>query len=260
MNRPVIVALDACVHQIGARTVGPASFRVGPGVVHGLVGRQGSGKTTLVNLVTGRLRPTSGTVRVYGRQPLAEGDEPETAIGFSPDEDLVGALSSTGYWKLRATVLARHGLDDREALDRAAGLAARLSAALSTPPGRGSSGGARRAVQVVGALMHAPPLIVLDEPAAGLDPVSAVTLGRILRDHAAAGAGILIATPDLAWARRFTHTVSVVSAGSVAATRASVQAFGPTPRTVAHDGFWAAADAFVGELDSPEADSESPTD
>ncbi len=258
MTRPVIVELDACVHRFATRTVGPASFRVGPGVVHGLVGRQGAGKTTLVSLVTGRLTPTHGSVRVYGRQPRAEGEEAETAIGFSPDEDLVGALSSTGYWKLRAAVLARHGLDGRAALDSAAGLADRLAVVFSTRPGHNSGSGARRAAQVVGALMHSPPLIVLDEPTSGLDPVSAVTLGQILGEHAAAGAGIVIATPDLAWASRFTHTVSVVSAGSVALARPSAQALGSAPRAVLHDGFWAAAEAFVGELDTPEADSESP--
>lgn len=255
MNPPVIVELDACVHRFATSTVGPASFRVSPGVVHGLVGRQGSGKTTLVRLVTGLLTPTDGTVRVFGRQPRVEGAETEAAIGFSPDEDLVGALSSTDYWRLRATVLARQGFDGRAALDRAVGLADRLAVVLLTPPGHGRGGGERRATQVVGALMHSPPLVVLDDPTTGLDPVSAVTLGQIIGEHAAAGAGIVVATPDFAWARRFTHTVSVVSAGSVAAARPSVQALGALPRAVAHDGFWAAAAAFVGELDTPETDS-----
>ncbi len=243
---PHPVTLTACVHRFPDFTLGPVDLEVSAGRVHGLLGPNGNGKTTIINLAMGLLQPSAGRVAVFGDVPRADGAALYRQIGFSPDaDDLVDELSAPEYWGLIADVLAGPELDRHAALDGAAALADRLSFTPGTQLARGFSHGMRRKTQLVASLMAHPRLIVLDEPTNGLDPISAYALGRTLRERAEAGAAVLVATHDLAWAESFTDVVSIVRGGMVAEAAPTAQVLRPDPQSTLLEGFMAAADALA---------------
>ncbi|MDR3202101.1 MAG: ABC transporter ATP-binding protein [Bifidobacteriaceae bacterium] len=161
------------------------------GRITGLLGPSGHGKTTLVNIVVGASRMTSGHGAVLG-QPLPPA-KVKRQIGFMPQSDAVYD-DLTGEQNLRYFG-ALHGLDSKalgEAIPRA--LAA---VSLASQPRKlvgAYSGGMKRRLSLAIALLHSPRLLVLDEPTVGLDPVHRIRLWTTFRELTAAGATLLITT------------------------------------------------------------------
>jgi ABC-2 type transport system ATP-binding protein len=188
------------------------SIAIEPGTIHGLLGPNGSGKTTCLHLVTGLLEPDGGTVLV-GDADVATPSS-RRLFGFAPDDlPLPGALTGREYLAVHD---ALRGRDDRA---RAAELAdlLRVADALDRPVGDYSHG-MRRKLQLVAAVMHDPLLLVLDEPFRGLDPESAVALRALLVAFARAGRAVLVATHDLLRAHRDCDVVTILERGSVVAS------------------------------------------
>jgi ABC-2 type transport system ATP-binding protein len=142
------------------------SFNVEKGEVIGLLGRNGAGKTTLIRLVMGMLVPGGGTVRVFGMDPRENAVEVKRRIGYvAEDQEL------PGFMKVREVVsMYRHlfaGWDEAMAAD--------LIAKFELPPDRkikDLSRGQARQVALLCAVSHRPDLLILDEPAGGLDPAA----------------------------------------------------------------------------------------
>jgi ABC-2 type transport system ATP-binding protein len=142
------------------------NLRLAPGESYGLVGRNGAGKTTALRLVMGMLRPTSGTVRVFGLDPFAEPEKAKVRVGFlAEDQEFPTALTPADLFRLHQDLFPSWSVDLATALTRKLGLPAgrRL---------RDLSKGQRRQAGLVCAVAHRPALLVLDEPAGGLDPVT----------------------------------------------------------------------------------------
>lgn len=193
---------DLVVHHGGTAALDGVSVTVEPGAIGAVVGGDGAGKTTLLRTLVGRLSPSAGTVR-------------------RPPRHRIGAMvAPSGVWDdLTVTehvefVAAAHGLAGAGLADRVdellgrAGLErarARTAAALS--------GGMRRKLAVVLALLHEPDLVVLDEPTTGVDPVSRAELWRLIGHAAASGAAVLLATSYLDEAER-AGTVLVLHDGA----------------------------------------------
>jgi ABC-type multidrug transport system ATPase subunit len=164
------------------RALDGVSLRVARGEICALIGPNGSGKSTLLKLAAGLLRPTGGSCRRRAAR-----------IGYLPEQLALPAGETASAW---LTALARiQGGAAAAAADEAQRALARvgLGGAVSRPLG-GLSRGMRQRVALAQALLGAPELLLLDEPAAGLDPHGVEMLARVLREESARGAGVVVTT------------------------------------------------------------------
>jgi ABC-2 type transport system ATP-binding protein len=193
----------------GVEVLRELNLAVGAGEVTALLGPNGAGKTTAVGLLTGRLRPDSGTARLFGLDPARPAGRARMGVMLQaaglPDtlsvEELV-TLQSGYYRDARpaAETLEIAGLSD---------LATRRCGSLS--------GGQARRVQYALAICGRPDLLVLDEPTAAMDQMSRHSLWETVREAAASGAGVLLTSHDLAEADALADRVLVMNGGRIVA-------------------------------------------
>jgi ABC-2 type transport system ATP-binding protein len=175
------------------------SLSVGHGEMFGVIGPDGAGKTTMLRLVCGLLRPASGTVRIFGADPFRAHRTAATTIGYLPQRfSLYGDLSIDENIEFFAQLHGvSHFADRRTRLLDLTGLTPfrdRLAERLS--------GGMKQKLALACTLVHEPPLLVLDEPTTGVDPVSRREFWKLLAEFLAQGLTILLATPYLDEAER----------------------------------------------------------
>jgi ABC-2 type transport system ATP-binding protein len=217
------VAIEArdLVRRFGARVaVDGVTLRVEPGEAFGLLGANGAGKTTFIRLVTGYLLPSAGSVRVDGLSPALAPRAVHARIGYVAETSrLYPELRVRGFLRFAggARGLAGAALDAAlaDTLERfeLRAVAGRLVGNLSK--------GYQQRVSLAQAFLHDPPLVIVDEPTAGLDPLQQAEV----RDVLAALRGrrtLLLCTHDLAEARALTSRVAILSQGRLVAC-------GPTP-------------------------------
>jgi len=192
--------------------VGDVSFAIEPGVT-GLLGHNGAGKSTAIRLATGLAHPDEGTVRVLGEDPTRSGAA-RAAIGLVPDGDgLWSGLSALGFVEACARL---RGVDDpREAARRALGEVELLDVADRDV--RGFSQGMRQRVKIAQALVHAPRVLILDEPLNGLDPGQREAAMALLRRLAAEGTAVLFSSHVLGEVERVADRVLVLVNGRLVA-------------------------------------------
>lgn len=182
------------------------SFRTEPGRVSAVVGGDGAGRTTLLRCLAGALAPGSGQVR--RPEPMRVGYL-SAGSGTYPD------LSVDENLSFRASV---YHLRSAEARERSAELAERAGLAGARDRLAGQlSGGMRQKLGVIGAMLHRPDLLVLDEPTTGVDPVSRADLWWLIARAAADGAAVVVATSYLDEAER-AWDVLALDAGRVLAS------------------------------------------
>jgi ABC-2 type transport system ATP-binding protein len=212
------------------------SLRLRAGEIVGLVGSNGSGKTTMLRMLAGILKPDEGHGQVLGFDLVKEAAEIRGCISYmSQALSLYVDLSVFENLRFRAQV---YGLSSPRAAAGAAIVNFELAEFAQTAAGRLSGGWARR-LQLAAALIHSPRLVLLDEPTAGLDAVSRHDVWRRIGSLAAAGAGVIVSTHDLAEAERCSYA-ALLSEGKIVATG--------TPGQIARS---ASAGAFL--LSGPEA-------
>lgn len=194
----------------------------------GLIGPNGSGKSSLLRVCAGLL-PCSGSLRVAGIDPRSDPLAARARFGMAVDP----ARLPEGLRVQQCIELVAHlrGLDADDVarageLAGALGLSPWLDAEVAT-----CSLGTRQKLCVVLALLGDPPLLLLDEVFNGLDPVAAWQLKTLLRERAAAGAGVLLTTHDLAGAEREFDRVILLIEGRIAAhwSRPALDALGNQP-------------------------------
>ena len=207
----------------GRRVVDDASLTIAPGEVVGLVGCNGSGKTTLIRAALGLVRPAAGEAKIGG-DPVSALTLAERAkrVGYLPQERTVG-------WNLPAWRVAALGAPLRPpAAARVLALEALGRAGAAHLADRGVldlSGGERAKVLLARLLATRAPLLVADEPVAGLDPAAQIQTLEILRAHAASGGAVLTTLHDLRAAARYCDRVVVMAAGRVIATEGADRVF-----------------------------------
>ncbi|HEY7145936.1 MAG TPA: ABC transporter ATP-binding protein [Streptosporangiaceae bacterium] len=192
------------------------SLRVGPGEIAGLVGHNGAGKTTFVEIVSGLIRPDAGPVSVGGidvtRSPRAAG----RLLGVSPQEQgLYVSATVADNLRLFAALAGLRRRALRQAVDQVAA-ELQLTDVLGQRAGL-LSGGQRRRAQAATALVGGAPLLLLDEPTAGADPQTRAALLAAVRSRAAAGAAVLYTTHYLPELADLGATLAVARAGRVIA-------------------------------------------
>lgn len=173
------------------------TFQATPGRVTGLVGPNGSGKTTLMLMLASLLRPDAGEVRIGGVDPVADPSGARRLLGWMPDA--LGARPSLTSREVLVATGQLYDLSRTDARARADQLLAEVGlSALAGSAARVLSRGQKQRLALARALMHDPRVLLLDEPASGLDPQARVDLRILLRRLAAEGRTILISGHVLA--------------------------------------------------------------
>ncbi len=194
------IELDRVTKRYGATTaLRDVSLTVERGEMFGLIGPDGAGKTTLIRVVCGLLRPDGGTVRVAGHDPVGDHRQVSERVGYlSQRFSLYGDLSIDENIAFFADI---HGLTDyRARRDRL--LEMTQLTPFRTRRADRLSGGMKQKLALACTLVHEPDVIVLDEPTTGVDPVSRREFWKLLSEFLAGGLTIVMATPYLDEAER----------------------------------------------------------
>jgi len=191
------------------------SIRLKRGEVVGLLGPNASGKTTLLKLVMGFMRPDEGEVRVLGKDPfLSPGVRAK--IGYVPEDVLL--YDSLTMREFLYFIGRMRKMSPSAYLDRARVLATLFEVEDKLDCLIGSlSRGDRQKLALISALLHEPDILVLDEPIAGLDPVAVRVLKELLMEFKARGRGIIISTHILGLAEALCDRIYLMNDGWVVA-------------------------------------------
>jgi len=183
-----------------------------PGRITGLVGPNGAGKTTLLLMLASLLRPDAGSIRVAGIDPVDDPAGARARIGWMPDA--LGAWASLTARETLVYTGRLYGMTRAAARDRAASLLTRVGLAdLADAPARVLSRGQKQRLGLARALVHDPEVLLLDEPASGLDPQARIDLRELLRSFAAAGRTVLISSHVLSELDELVDDAAFVLAG-----------------------------------------------
>ncbi len=212
----------------GIAAVTDVDLTVQPGELLGIIGPNGAGKTTLFNMISGFTQPTAGRIALRGRRLDRMPPQRIARLGVSRtfqnlrvfptlsvfDNVSVGAIGAAGFAPWRAVIpfagrrrTATIAAQTWRALDRV-GLAARAGQpAASLPYGQ------RKYLEIARALATAPALLILDEPAAGLNETETAALAQFIRGLSAEGITILLVEHDMGLVMGICHRVVVLAAG-----------------------------------------------
>ncbi len=186
------------------------------GSMYGIVGPNGAGKTTTLSMITGLLRPDSGSVNVHGADVWSDPVVAKRNIGVLPDRlRLFDRL--TGSQVLYYAGILR-GLDAATVRKRSADLAGAFG--LEDAMGRlvtDYSAGMSKKIALAAAMIHSPRLLVLDEPFESVDPVSAATVTEILRSYVEFGGTVLLSSHSMDFVQRICDRVAVIVGGVILA-------------------------------------------
>lgn len=189
------------------RAVSELDFVVPRGSLNGLLGPNGSGKTTTIRMIMGILRPDRGELRVFGNIPSVATTR---SIGYLPEErGLYPRMRVSDNLEFLGRIRGLSGADSRQRahrwLDRFA-LSDRAGTRLQE-----LSKGMQQKVQFIGTVLHQPDLLILDEPFSGLDPINQDLLEEIVREFHAKGTTILLSTHLMDQAERLCERVCLIS-------------------------------------------------
>jgi len=221
VTTPSIEAHDLTKHFGDLVAVDRLSFSVAPGEIFGLLGRNGSGKTTTVRMLTTLLRPTSGAASVAGFDVVTQPDDVRRSSGVTlQDAALDPNMTGREHLNLIGRLLL---FVKREAATRSTEIleAFGLSDAADRPIGT-YSGGMQRRLDIATALFSRPPVLFLDEPTTGLDPQSRRALWDEILRLRADGTTVLLTTQYLEEADQLADRIGVIDGGRLIA--------GGTPR------------------------------
>ena len=186
-----------------------------PAGITGLLGPNGAGKSTFMKLVTGQLRPSKGTVQVFG-EPIWGNPALYSRIGFCPEQDAFYDRMTGLEW-----VTALAGLGGLNEADAAAA-ARRALAAVDLLDAAGKkigaySKGMRQRIKLAQAIAHDPDLLILDEPLSGMDPIMRRRTIRLIKDWGRAGKSILVSSHILHEIEAMTANILLINNGRIVA-------------------------------------------
>jgi ABC-2 type transport system ATP-binding protein len=203
-------------HYGDLRAVDGISFTAEPGRIFGLLGPNGAGKTTTISCVSGLLQPTSGRVLVQGHDVVRDAKAARQHLGIVPQElalyEDLPAGANLSYWG------AAYGMRGESLRARVAevleiiGLADRAK----EPVGR-FSGGMKRRLNFGCGIVHAPRVLLLDEPTAGVDPQSRMRLLDLVREQVRGGATVVYTTHYMEEAQELCDRLAIVDQGRLLA-------------------------------------------
>ena len=202
------------VYSGGVKAVDNLSLSVEKGEIFGFLGHNGAGKTTTIKMIVGLLKPTSGQIKVFGKELSKEPEAIKQRIGYVADEPLVmEKLRGYEYLNFIADVFGVPSDVRRERLER---LLAdfKLKDAIKDPVSSYSHG-MKQKLTLIAALLHAPDLWILDEPIVGLDPESAYILKKMMRKHADSGKTVFFSTHVMEVAEKVCDRIGIIGKGKL---------------------------------------------
>ena len=209
------VVIDKCSKWYGQVIgINEVSLAIDGGVT-GILGPNGAGKSTLFKLLMGRLKPSSGNVRLFGVDPW-ESTSPYRRVGYVAEtEKLYDWMTGHDF----VSTLARlHGMTREEASDRASHVLdfVGLADVQNKEIGKYSKG-MRQRVKIAHALVHDPDLIILDEPLHGCDPIARTSIMSVIRDLGTQGKTVLVSSHILDEIERITEQIVILHNGRLLA-------------------------------------------
>ena len=214
MSAPVVAADRVSKWYGQVIGLNDVSVEVGSGVT-GLLGPNGAGKSTFLKLITGQLKPSKGAVRVLG-EPVWGNPGLFFRIGFCPEQDSFYERMTGLEWVTALTRL--NGLSDTDATDAARRALDTVDLLDAANKKIGAySKGMRQRVKLAQAVVHAPELLLLEEPLAGMDPIGRRKMIRLIKDWARAGKSVLVSSHILHEIEAMTSTILLINNGRILA-------------------------------------------
>jgi ABC-2 type transport system ATP-binding protein len=210
---PAVEIRDLRIERGGAEVLKGLSLSVSAGEVYALLGGNGAGKSTTLAVLMGLLRPSGGSVQVMGLDPATQADAVRRRIAYLPETvalyETLSAYENIAYFLgLSGDRPTRAEMDS--ALD-----AAGLQAGARTRRTGGFSKGMRQKVAIAMALLREVPVLLLDEPTTGLDPVAASDFNALVGGLRARGAAVLMVTHDLLGAADCADQIGFLAGGGI---------------------------------------------
>lgn len=192
------------------------TLQVDAGEIFGFLGPNGAGKTTTINMLTGLLRPTSGTATLAGYDIQKQGLQAKAILGLMPDTpQLYEALTGRQFVRMIADL---YEVPPKQAQNEMDTLLAQLELNDAADDQiKGYSYGMQKKILLISLLVHHPKILFLDEPTSGLDPRSARTVRDILRQRCEHGCTVFMTTHILEIAERICDRVGIISKGRLIA-------------------------------------------
>jgi ABC-2 type transport system ATP-binding protein len=216
MSAPMLEVVGLHKRYDSSVALGEVSFTVEEGELFGLLGPNGAGKTTLLSIVSGLVPPTAGEVRVLGRRLQRSDREVRRLIGIVPQELAVyGELSARENLRFFGELYGVRGPELRRRVDEvlaAVGLEDRGDRRVDT-----FSGGMKRRLNLGAALVHHPPLLLLDEPTVGVDPQSRNHIFEGVRRLNAGGVTVLYTSHYMEEVQALCRRVGIMDHGRLVA-------------------------------------------
>lgn len=214
---PVVLRTESLTKSYGqVLAAADISFEVRAGSLTGVVGPNGAGKTTVLSMISGLNRPTSGRIAVHEIDVWGNSPAAKRVIGSLPDRLRLFDRLSGAQLLYYAGVL--QGLDQATVSQRAAELAKAfgLESALERPVSDYSAG-MQKKIGLACSMIHAPEVLMLDEPYETIDPVSASNVTEILEKYVAGGGSVIMSSHSLDLIQRICDHVVVIVDGSIVA-------------------------------------------
>ncbi|EHQ35273.1 ABC transporter ATP-binding protein [Methanoplanus limicola] len=197
--------------------VDDVSIKIPEGSIFGFLGPNGAGKTTTIRMITGVLIPDSGSVRIFGtdvrRDPLTAkmkmGVIPENGTVYSDLTAVQNVLLTGKFYGMDKTVRERRA----EEIIARLGLSERKNDIVRT-----FSKGMRQRISIASAIIHSPPLLILDEPTTGLDVYSRRLVIDTIRQMNSEGSTVLLTTHNIEEANALCSDISIINSGKIVAT------------------------------------------
>ncbi len=226
-GQPILVVKDV-VRAFGEkRALDGVSLEVAAGCIFGFVGPNGAGKTTLIRSIVGVSRPDAGDIRIAGQSVIADALACKRQTAYVPDNpDIYEFLTGMQYLDYMADIFevpAELRAQRISAYAERLGIAGDLGSLISA-----YSHGMRQKLVLIGAFLHEPLLLVLDEPFVGLDPEASFHTKEMLRELAARGSAVFFSSHVLEVVEKLCDEIAIIKDGRI-------QAAGPTASVVGDD-------------------------
>ena len=215
-NSAAIETFDLTKKFGSLNAVNNIDLTINKGEIFGFLGPNGAGKTTTIKLLTGLLKPTSGTAKIMGKDIQKNPIEAKAVIGLVPDEPRI-------YEKLTGIEFLRFmgnlfGIE-KDNIERKIGELLKLFdlAGRGEELIQGYSHGMKQKISIAGALIHSPKVLFFDEPTVGLDPKSARIIKDILKFRARSGDCIFMSTHILEIAESMCDRIGIIQDGKLLA-------------------------------------------
>jgi ABC-2 type transport system ATP-binding protein len=217
MEQATMIELDHLVKKFGDLVaVNDVSLRIGRGEFFAMLGPNAAGKTTMMKLLAGLMKPTSGAARICGFDVQAQPLEARKRLAYVPDFPfLYDKLTAWEFFRFTGQMFQ---LDPARIEKNSQELVARFHLQdFADRALEGLSHGTRQRVAIVSALLHDPEVFVIDEPMVGLDPQHARVVKDVLKERSLAGMTVLVSTHQLSIAEEMADRIGIINGGKLIA-------------------------------------------